>query len=283
MAITADDVKSWQAAAGRSQSATEVLELGNLRRFAAAVGEDMDVERQPPSMAHWAFFLAVAPDDQIGEDGHPRRGDFLPPITLPRRMYAGARITFQRDLKVGVKATRTRTITEVTEKTGRTGTLVFVSLREDFADKDGLCIRQENDIVFRALAQPGEAAPKPAAPPAKPVWRRTVTPDPVMLFKYSAVTFNGHRIHYDRPYTMGVEGYPGLVVHGPLTAALLMDLCRREKKEPLATFNFRAQAPLFDTAPFTVNGAPKEGGKSWAIWAETPEGGVAMLAEATFA
>lgn len=271
---------------GRQEVAEDVISAGPVWGLQDA----LDLDLAPPKDgtpvipgAHLCYFWPHAPMREIGADGHPERGSFMPPITLPRRMYAGARITFQRDLKVGVKATRTRTITEVTEKTGRTGTLVFVSLREDFADKDGLCIRQENDIVFRALAQPGEAAPKPAAPPAKPVWRRTVTPDPVMLFKYSAVTFNGHRIHYDRPYTMGVEGYPGLVVHGPLTAALLMDLCRREKKEPLATFNFRAQAPLFDTAPFTVNGAPKEGGKSWAIWAETPEGGVAMLAEATFA
>jgi len=270
---------------GRQEVSHDVITAGPLWGLQDALDLDLPAPKDGTPIlpgAHLCYFWPHAPMREIGADGHPERGSFMPPITLPRRMFAGARIAFQRDLTVGTGATRTRTILDVMEKTGRTGTLVFVTLREDFADRDGLCIRQENDIVFRALAQPGEAAPKPAAPPLRPVWRRSVTPDPVMLFKYSAVTFNGHRIHYDRPYTTDVEGYPGLVVHGPLTATLLMDLCRREKAERLKTFHFRAQAPLFDTAPFTVNGAPRSDGKGWTVWAETPDGGVAMLADATF-
>jgi len=200
-------------------------------------------------------------------------------------------MTFHSPLVVGDRVTRSRTITSISEKAGRSGRLVFLGLREDYATGEGVALSIDVDIAFREASARTSAAltveqlqAGAPMPPAKPVWRRSIQAGPVLLFRYSALTFNSHRIHYDRPYAMNEEGYPGLVVTGPLIATLLLDLVAREAPQArLRTFAFRAHSPLFDMQPFTLNGAPKgDGSRSWHLWAENPQGGVAMLGEATW-
>jgi 3-methylfumaryl-CoA hydratase len=228
-----------------------------------------------PPLWHWLYFLPIDRQSALAEDGHVARGGFLPPIDLPRRMWAGSRFRFEATLRIGDDATRVSRIGAITEKQGRTGPLVFVTVHHDISTAAGPAIHEEHDIVYRGHAV-GPAAEPPQAP-ADAVWRRTVTPTDVLLFRYSAVTFNGHRIHYDRRYATEVEHYPGLVVHGPLVATLLLDLLASEQPDAhVKTFEFRAVSPLFDTAPFTICGHP-----DGRLWAANHTGGLAMEARAT--
>jgi 3-methylfumaryl-CoA hydratase len=199
-------------------------------------------------------------------------------------MWAGSRVAFHQSLRIGETIERTSTIDSVTTKEGRTGPLVFVRVRHSIAGARGLAIVDEHDIVYRRMPEPDD---RPAIPPRAPdhaTWTRTIQPDDVLLFRYSALTFNGHRIHYDRRYVTEVEGYPGLIVHGPLIATLLLDLVRRERPEAtVARFSFRAVSPLFDIAAFTVNGSPADDGQSVKLWAANADGGLAMEAIANLA
>jgi 3-methylfumaryl-CoA hydratase len=195
-------------------------------------------------------------------------------------MWAGGRLTFPAPIHLGETITRTSTIVDVTEKSGRSGSLIFVLVRHAFTGPNGLALTEEHDIVYRDPPAPDEPAPTPKPAPTGPAWTRTIVPDEVLLFRYSALTFNGHRIHYDRRYVTEVEGYPGLIVHGPLIATLLADLYRRHDPRPLRAFRFRALSPLFDIAPFSVNGQPQPDG-TVALWAANAQGGLAMEAVAT--
>ncbi|TVR99912.1 MAG: acyl-CoA dehydrogenase [Rhodospirillales bacterium] len=234
-----------------------------------------------PPLWHWFYFLPKAPQSRIGPDGHPMRGDFMPPISLPRRMFAGARLTFHRPLTIGRPAEREGVIRSIAEKSGKSGTLAFVTVAYRFRQDGALCIEEEQDIVYRG--EPGQPVPPPAVrelpPPPAGAWSRTIRPDPVLLFRYSAITFNGHRIHYDRTYATEVEGYPGLVVHGPLTAVLLLELVRRNTDRRVQSFSFRGLAPLFDLAPFRVTGRASDG--AVVLEALGPDGKTAMTAEAS--
>lgn len=236
-----------------------------------------------PPLWHWLYFLPLHRQSEIGLDGHAKRGGFLPPVALPRRMWAGGRFTFGNPLRVGEALRRTSTIADIKIKEGRTGPLVFVLVRHEVIGSFGGALTEEHDIVYRDAPRQGERAPTPPAAPDKPAWRREIVPDDILLFRYSALTFNGHRIHYDRRYVTGVEGYPGLIVHGPLIATLLADLARRRDPRPLRAFRFRAVSPLFDIAPFLVCGTPAPSGESAKLWAQTQDGVLAMEAEATFA
>jgi len=269
---------------GRSQTARQRIDAWPVQAMSATLDRNdtpaEDGMALPPGW-HWMFFNPTAPAHEIGVDGHPERGGFLPPVPLPRRMWAGGRLTFHRPLAIGRTVERQSRIDDVKIKHGRSGRLVFVTVRHVIVDQDGPCVEEAQDIVFRD--PPDQSAPaQPVAAPASGPWRRAISPDPVLLFRYSALTFNGHRIHYDRPYVTGVEGYPGLIVHGPLIATLLLDLVRRQAPErALARFSFRAVSPLFDTAPFTVNGAPDIG--SAKLWAANDSGGLAMDGTVEFA
>jgi 3-methylfumaryl-CoA hydratase len=285
MSQTDTDFDDW---VGRSDQRTDVVTVAPLWGFHDAL--DYTHEPKPgepiPPGAHWCYFHPHVPMKEVGPDGHPKRGGFMPdPAGLPRRMFAGAHMDFVGAIRVGDTVTRTQEIVSVVPKSGKTGRLLFVSVRETYAGPRGVEMVQKNDIVYREPAEGGtNTPPPPKIAPTSAQWSRTVTPDPVMLFKYSAVTLNGHRIHYDRPYAMEVEGYPGLVVHGPLIGTLLMDLCRRERpKDKLASFSFRAVAPIFDTAPFSVNAAAKNGSADeWTLWAANDQGHLCMQGEATF-
>ena len=236
-----------------------------------------------PPLAHWLYFLPQAPQREIGADGHAQRGGFLPPVPLPRRMWAGGRLSFAHPLRVGEAVTRRSTIASVDAKQGRSGALVFVTVAHEISSAQGVAIREEHDIVYRDHPAAGAVSPAAALAPTDAQFSRAIVPDPVLLFRYSALTFNGHRIHYDRPYVTEVEGYPGLIVHGPLIATLLVDLLRRERPGiELKQFDFKAASPLFDTDPFTLCGKREPDG-SFALWARNHLGQLAMSARAVTA
>ena len=232
-----------------------------------------------PALWHWLYFLPQHRQSEIGPDGHARRGGFLPPVPLPRRMWAGGRLHWQavNPLRVGDALRRVSSIESVTLKRGRSGDLLFVLVRHAIFNDTGLCLTEEHDIVYRAAAQAGEAAPAPIAADQRAPWQREVLADAVLLFRYSALTFNSHRIHYDRSYATQEEGYPGLVVHGPLIATLLLDLVRRHL--PGATieqFSFKALRPTFDQHPLRLHGQPAPNGRSLRVWASDHEGWLIM-------
>ena len=269
---------------GRTESAADTITAAPVAALAALLDRD-DAPPAPgdaiPPLAHWLYFLPIHRQSRIGPDGHAARGEFLPPVELPRRLWAGSRIQFLRPLAIGAHATRVSRIAGVQAKAGRSGPLVFVTVHHEVSDAAGLAVSDEHDIVYRGETSKAVADPVPAA--TGETWSREIRPDPVLLFRYSAVTFNGHRIHYDHPYVTQVEGYPGLVVHGPLIATLLLDLLRRHRPgAAVKTFAFRALRPLFDTAPFTLCGAPLEARNAAELWTRDAEGAVTMQATATW-
>ncbi len=241
--VRPEDVQAWQSAIGQGETRTEVLDVEALRRFAAAIGQDLDVERVQPSLAHWAFFLPLFPDSEISADGHSHRGGFMPPVTLPRRMFAGAKLTFAAPLKLGKVATRKAAIASISHKAGKSGDLVFVEVEHTVTQDGVVAVTERQTIVYRGEGDPmAPVVPVPQTPgPEDEVWQ----PGTPHLFRFSAVTFNSHRIHYDEPYTVKQEGYPGLLVHGPFTACKLHGYARKRVGHELKSFAFRAVAPLF--------------------------------------
>jgi len=236
-----------------------------------------------PALWHWLYFLPLYAQSEVGPDGHALRGDFLPPVPLPRRMWAGSQLEFHRPLRIGDSLNRVSTIQDVSEKAGRTGSLVFVKVRHEIRrqDESEIALTEFHDIVYREAAKQGGVAPSPVAAPARATWERRWVPDDVLLFRYSALTFNGHRIHYDRRYVTEVEGYPGLIVHGPLLATLLLDLLRQRLPDAVvARYEFRAIRPTFDVNHFFVCGEPQADGKTFHLWAKDHEGWLTMDATA---
>ncbi len=276
---------------GTSTSLDERLSGVPLAAMAATL--DCPVPLSVPPLWHWLYFLPIAPASAIGPDGHPVRGGFLPPVPLPRRMWAGGRLTFHEPLRPETTATRVSTIENLEEKTGRTGPLVFVTVSHRISSNGVLCLEEEHDIVYREAPAPksphSSTAPTTASTtatmaPSGEAWSRSVIADPVLLFRYSALTFNGHRIHYDHPYVTAVEGYPGLVVHGPLIATLLADLIARHAPTTrLQHFAFRAVRPTFANHPFTLCGLPSDDGKTVSLWAKDQDGFLTMQATAALA
>jgi 3-methylfumaryl-CoA hydratase len=239
-----------------------------------------------PPLWHWLYFLPIHAQSDIGPDGHAKRGGFMPPVPLPRRMWAGSDFEFHEPLRVGDALSRTSTIIDVQEKSGRTGSLIFVKVRHEIRcnGTEKVALAEHHNIVYRAAAEPGDLPPAPQAAPVESAWQRQIVPDDVLLFRYSALTFNGHRIHYDRKYVTEVEGYPGLIVHGPLIATLLMDLLRRQQPEArVLRFEFKAVRPTFDTHAFSVHGQPSADGKTVHLWGRDHEGWLTMDAIATLA
>ena len=246
-----------------------------------------DISRMAlPPLWHWLYFLPLHRASELGPDGHARRGGFLPPVPLPRRMWAGGRLRWLEGnpIRVGDAVRRSSRIESVTHKAGRTGDLLFVLVRHEIFNATGLALTEEHDIVYRAAARPEDPVPAPVAAEQGAAWQREIRPDDVLLFRYSALTFNGHRIHYDRRYVTEAEGYPGLVVHGPLIATLLADLVRRHRPDAtMRAFEFKAVRPTFDLQPFRVNGQPSADGKSVRLWAQDHDGWLTMQANAELA
>ncbi|HVE50185.1 MAG TPA: MaoC family dehydratase N-terminal domain-containing protein [Casimicrobiaceae bacterium] len=281
MSNTQGSLEAW---IGKQETLTDVITSTPYAALSAIF--DRNPVRPPagtplPPLWHWLYFLPLVRQSEIGPDGHAKRGGFLPPVPLPRRMWAGSQFEFRRPLCIGDSINRVSTIESVSEKTGRSGSLVFVKVRHEIHRNDDrdVAITEFHDIVFREVTSGGPAPSQRA--PERSTWSKDWIPDDVLLFRYSALTFNGHRIHYDRRYVTEVEGYPGLVVHGPLIATMLLDLLRTHHPESRVTrFQFKAVSPLFDIHPFSVCGDPLADGNSFHLWARDHQGALAMDATA---
>jgi len=271
---------------GRTEEKTDIVTAHLVAGLRSALFLDIGKPKEgdaAPFTAHWCLTLAVVPLSEVGPDGHPNRGGFLPPVPLPRRMWAGGAINIAEPLRVGDAVTRTSTIKDLTLKSGSTGLLCFVSVDHVFKTPRGVAIRERHDIVYREMPTGGQNA-APAQPPAAPAtatYSERHLADPVLLFRYSALTFNGHRIHYDRDYVTKVEGYPGLIVHGPLQAALLIELAAKLRGgKPPATFVYRGLQPLFDGSEFSVNASDISTGLD--LWTANDKGEPTMRGTATW-
>jgi 3-methylfumaryl-CoA hydratase len=284
MNIDLPHLKQW---IGRTETFTDCISAAPLRALAATLDREDPPPRagdEVPPCWHWLFFLPTPRQSEIAIDGHPRRGGYLPPVPLERRMWAGSRLRWSRPLRVGGNYTRSSRIASVDYKAGQTGPLVFVSVRHEIADESGVMLWEDQDIVYRDPPKVTDTAPADDAATRPYAWSRELHADPVLLLRYSALTFNGHRIHYDRSYATGQEGYPGLVVHGPLLATLLLDLLRRNVSDArIRGFTFRAVKPTFDTAPFSICGAYGTGGGTVELWIQLNDGALAMKATAELA
>jgi len=274
---------------GRTQTTTDVIHAGPANFLRLAFGRSEPEYREgdvlPPA---WLglYFLPKVPADALRPDGSPRDTGVVPPLALPRRMFAGERVRLHGGVRIGETLRRETRLADLSVKRGGTGTLVFATVTSRVFGPNGLTLEEERRTVFREEVKAGERnqAPRRDAAPTDVPWRQVVTPDPVVLFRYSALTFNSHRIHYDRAWAMDVEGYPGLVVHGPLTTTLLIDFARdRNPGRRVAAYTTQARAPLFDTAPFELRGRPAANGGGCELWAVTPEGTIAMSAEVELA
>ncbi|WP_324831883.1 HTD2 family dehydratase [Pseudomonas saxonica] len=264
---------------GRTEEIHDHLSLNLVTRIAATLGEQAPQAGEPlPALWQWCFFQPAVQGSGLGGDGHPARGGFLPPADNRNRMWAGGRIEFHTPLKVDAQATRVSTITDVQQKHGKTGSLLFVTVQHDYLQDGLLAIREEQDIVYREPTPPKLASGDPLP---EGTWQESVTPSPTLLFRYSAVTFNGHRIHYDWPYATEIEGYPGLVVHGPLMATLsLRAFCRANPAARLRRFAYRGVRPLIAPHPFEVSGRVVAAGRA-ELWVGNAEG-VAQKGEVIF-
>ena len=270
------NLKDW---IGRSETVSDVATATPYAALSATL--DRAPERPPtgtplPALWHWLYFLPVHRQSEIGPDGHAKRGGFLPPVPLPRRMWAGSQFEFHRPLRIGDALTRVSTIEDVTEKSrAQRPAGVRQGAPRDSARQANpeVALTEFHDIVYREAAKPDDVPPPPKQAPASAAWERRWVPDDVLLFRYSALTFNGHRIHYDRRYVTEVEGYPGLVVHGPLLATLLLDLLRHQLPDAAVTrYEFRAVRPVFDLHPFFVCGEPQADGETFHLWVRDHDG-----------
>lgn len=283
MTADLDSLKQW---IGRSESAIDYVTVPAVDRLSATLDRDdafPKIGDPLPVGWHSILFPRVVRHSQIGADGHPARGDFLPPVPLPRRMFAGKRSTFIAPLLVGDEVKRVSTIHNVTVKDGRSGRMVFVTVKTDISSPRGLAISEEQDIVYRGEPDKNAPPPPPQPAPGKAVWQHQVTPDPVMLFRYSALTFNGHRIHYDHPYVTGTEGYPNLVMNGGLTTLLAYELARTHATTPIRFMSSRNVRALFVGRTITICGEPSADNKTAKLWAQDDTGALALSAEAEFA
>jgi 3-methylfumaryl-CoA hydratase len=267
-------VKEWL---GRTRQDGDTVSLHAIQRLAATLDQDpwpYQAGSVVPESWYAVLFAQVAPQSSLGADGHPQTGDFLPPLAGTRRMFAGRRSRFHRPLHIGDVVTRLSTVTRAETKTGRTGVFTLVTVRHEISGPAGLAVTEEQDLVYRAAVAAGSASPQKLAiaAPLTPHWSKPVMLDPVMVFRYSAVTFNAHRIHYDLPYARDVEGYPALVMNGGLTALLLIEAARKQLG-PIAFYEARAVSPLYVGSQVTLNG--RMDGDTAILWAADPSGGMA--------
>jgi 3-methylfumaryl-CoA hydratase len=277
-----DHLRQW---IGRSQQATDMVTAQLVKALRATLFQEIGEPKKgdaAPFTTHWCLAQPVFPMSMLSQDGHPTRGGFLPPVPLPRRMWAGGQLEFIEPLCVGDESTRTSRIADVTLKTGSTGTLCFVSVEHTISSPRGIAIRERQDIVYREATSRSSSAAKAPPPPPPAKHRETHVSDPVLLFRYSALTFNGHRIHYDRDYVTKVEGYPGLVFHGPLQAALIVEFAAtlHGGKAP-KKFVYRGVQPLFEGGEFSIN-ANDNGSGGLELWTANAEGHPTMKGTATW-
>jgi 3-methylfumaryl-CoA hydratase len=276
-----DFLRQW---IGRSTQASDIVTAQLVKGLRATLFMEIGEPKKgdaAPFTVHWCLAPAVLPMSELGPDGHPTRGGFLPPVPLPRRMWAGGELEFFDTLRVGDEMTRTSRVSDVTMKTGSTGVLCFVSVDHLITTTRGTALRERQDIVYRDLSPAQPAAPaKPVTAPSAQ-HRESHMADPVLLFRYSALTFNGHRIHYDRDYVTKVEGYPGLVFHGPMQAAFLVEFAAKlHGGAAPKKFSYRGVQPLFEGSEFSINANDIDGGID--VWTANSTGQPTMKGNATW-
>ena len=279
--IDLDHLRQW---IGRTTEVSDLVTAQLVKGLRATLFQEIG-EPKPgdaaPFTSHWCLGQPVYPMSELGPDGHPTRGCFLPPVPLPRRMWAGGELEFLHALRVGDVAKRTSRISDVTMKTGSTGVLCFVSVTHEVTTPRGTAIRERQDIVYRDASNAPQAAPAKTPPPPVAQHRETHMADPVLLFRYSALTFNGHRIHYDRDYVTKVEGYPGLIFHGPLQATLIVELAAKlHGGKPPVKLSYRGLQPLFEGSEFSVNANTTD--RSMELWTANSAGQPTMKGTATW-
>lgn len=281
MNIDSAHLSSW---VGSSESRTEGIGAAQARGLAATLNREKshfeEGDLLPPGW-QWLYFLPSARQEELGTDGHPKLGGFLPPIPLPRRMWAAGRMSVHQPLRIGDEVTRTSTIKALNVKEGRSGTLIFLTLLHELVANGVTAISEEQDLVYRAQPEPGQQpAGKPA--PLGETWCEKIQPDPTLLFRYSALTFNAHRIHYDREYATTQEHYPALVVQGPLIATLLLELIHSNLPDKrISRFSFRAIHPAYDSTALSLCGKADEESGQLALWSKNAEGILTMEATAS--
>lgn len=273
-----------ESAIGRSQSVDDLLNVTSARHLAATFDRDdaalVSGSALPPGW-QWLYFLDAPQSAVIGHDGRTVPGGFLPETGLPRRMWAGGTFQFHDALRMGEPANCETVITDVARKQGHSGELAFITTEHRVGQNGVRAVTETRNLVFREAPKPGETSRR-EEPQHKAQWRRKIKPDAVLLFRFSALTFNGHRIHYDIDYCREEEGYPGLVVHGPMLALMLLDLAEREMPgKTISSFQYRAVSPLFTPDSFAVCGLPTSD-QTAALWTENSEGGLSTTAEVTF-
>jgi 3-methylfumaryl-CoA hydratase len=269
-------------AVGRTEQANDVVPADLAARLAATLGERAPGDSTLPPLGHWLLFQTWRPPDGLGPDGHPVRGGFLPAEpSLPRRMWAGGRVEFGQAIRAGDALARRSTIERIEEKRGGSGRLLFVTVRHEIAGPRGLAIAEQQDLVYRGAEAPASRPPEPEPPPPAGALVREIVPDTVLLFRYSALTGNGHRIHYDLDYARSVEFYPGLVVHGPLQATLLAWLAQGLAPDrALRRFTFRGRRPAYGGRPLRLEGW--RDGETVRLRTRDADGAACMTAEAEF-
>jgi len=276
-----DHLRQW---IGRSTEASDIVTTQLVKGLRATLFQEIGEPKRgdaAPFTTHWCLAQPVFPMSMLGPDGHPTRGGFLPPVPLPRRMWAGGELEFLDALRVGDDTKRASRIADVTMKTGSTGALCFVSVEHVVSTPRGIAIRERQDIVYRDISTTPSAAAKASAPAPVAKHRETHLSDPVLLFRYSALTFNGHRIHYDRDYVTKVEGYPGLIFHGPLQAALIAEFAAKlHDGRPPKKFSYRGVQPLFEGSEFSVNANDTTAGME--LWTANAEGQPTMKGTAVW-
>ena len=268
---------------GRQTQTDDILSSRHARLMAATLGLPQEplVDGEPlPPLWHWLYFLEGLPPAELGRDGHPTRGGFLPPVPLANRMWAGGELAFAEPLPLGATVRRRSRIQSVEHKQGRSGDLVFVTVLHEILHQDRVALTETHDIVYKDPSPPALSAPSSPAMP-QPVHSQRFMPDSTMLFRYSALTFNGHRIHYDADYCRDVEGYAGLVIHGPLNATVLAGLARQVAGRPLRRFRYRGLQPSLLGQALTLHAAAT-GASSVQVWVERADGATSMRAEAEF-
>ncbi|MCP4487671.1 MAG: acyl-CoA dehydrogenase [Gammaproteobacteria bacterium] len=273
--LDADHLKRW---VGNTESAEETISAEPLQRMRAMLDRDpgeIKAGEPVPALWHWAYFLHPIRASELGRDGHAALGDFMPPVPLPRRMWAGGQFSFKKALKVGDYARRQSTVRDVNVKHGLSGRLCFVEVEHCIFVGRDLRFSEIHNIVYRGAKIPGEEDMQPPEAPQDAQWSHEVVPTSTLLFRYSALTFNAHRIHYDLDFCRNQEGYPGLVLHGPLTATLLLEFAMEENPgRQISSYEFRAISPLYADAPFTLNGRMQDGNAR--MWATNADGRLAM-------
>jgi 3-methylfumaryl-CoA hydratase len=283
----AESFESFKRYIGKSETAKDVVTASAMLKFAATLGlENPSMEKGAPIPPGWygAFFPASHRPSQMRVDGQASGGGIAPPIPLPRRRIGGTRVTFHEPLRIGDDITRVTEIADIQIDDGPSGAMATVIERNSISNGSGLAVVEERDLVMLSEARAEAAAPTSPAVPTQATWRQVIEPNPPLLFRFSAIRFNSHRIHYDRDYVTKVEHLPGLVVQSSLISQLLIEMCRRElPTRQLASFGFKSVRQIYDTGKFTIAGAPAADGREATLWALDADGKLAMTATAKFA